>query len=417
MAVISMTHSNCIDTFNYDRLRIREKMTNDSYLAAITSPIRFSISVQSTSTLTEKINDLLEEFKKFSIIFQVGRVKEKSNEFLRWKVDKNFYVVLSEDLKRFFNLLTPVLTAGDEDVNHLPIIKNAPLKELYIIIGHRTESETVIKEKNKEMNRVDLINVFNARITTGDKLVESEQMVSLQKLSDENTLLILSKELRESIGLKYCGYLNKGTYVFTAYDIQRSFKEKWSISVYDLKTTRMGTEKVVRDVNLSRQQFLSLDSMVKYLNLCHESVIFTLNKENFLKMEIKETDIGIEFDNDLRDILGFQSNKYSGPGVFRAKGELSLTCMIQFLYIYSNISKMIRIGDIKAPILAVVPFNPKPCRVTTERNFKLPMYVPVSYNHINQIDIGIYDDAGKLVPFHINSTTMLRLHFRQTSLS
>ena len=134
-------------------------------------------------------------------------------------------------------------------------------------------------------------------------------------------------------------------------------------------------------------------------------------------MTLKKDTISVRFDDDLRDILGFQGNTYSGTEPITSRGVPSLNRMIQYFYIYSNISQTIRIGDTKAPLLAVVPFNPKPCRITTERNFRVPMYVPVSRDRISQIDIGIYDDAGKLVPFHRDAITTLRLNFRQTSLS
>ena len=42
------------------------------------------------------------------------------------------------------------------------------------------------------------------------------------------------------------------------------------------------------------------------------------------------------------------------------------------------------------------------------------MYIPVSQERISQIDIGIYDGTGNLIPFVEGAVTTLRLHFRPT---
>ena len=75
---------------------------------------------------------------------------------------------------------------------------------------------------------------------------------------------------------------------------------------------------------------------------------------------------------------------------------------------------MIRIGDTEAPLLAVIPFNPKKCNILTEKTFKSLMYVNVKSDYLSQIDIGIYDGNGKLIPFRKDVVTTLKLHFRKS---
>ena len=71
-------------------------------------------------------------------------------------------------------------------------------------------------------------------------------------------------------------------------------------------------------------------------------------------------------------------------------------------------------GNTEAPLLAIVPFKySQGCVRLKEKSFKNPMYINVSRAHISQIDIGIYDGAGKLIPFLHDAVTTLRLHFRQ----
>ena len=90
-----------------------------------------------------------------------------------------------------------------------------------------------------------------------------------------------------------------------------------------------------------------------------------------------------------------------------------MTRRINFFYIYSNIGEIIRIGDTEAPLLAVLPFNPKSCQLMTEINFKNPMYVNVNSDRINQTDIGIIDYIRQLIPFRQDAMTDLQLHFRR----
>ena len=100
--------------------------------------------------------------------------------------------------------------------------------------------------------------------------------------------------------------------------------------------------------------------------------------------------------------------------MWKGNGAFSLARRIHYLYVYSNVSDYVRIGDTQAPLLAVIPFNPDVCvNLLQETTFKSPMYVPVIQNPISQIDIAIYDGAGELVPFVADAVTSLRLHFRR----
>ena len=73
----------------------------------------------------------------------------------------------------------------------------------------------------------------------------------------------------------------------------------------------------------------------------------------------------------------------------------------------------VRVGDIEAQLLTMIPFNPKDCSILSERYFKKLHYVDIKSNYIPQIDISIYDDAGALVPFHKDAITTITLHFRR----
>ena len=74
-----------------------------------------------------------------------------------------------------------------------------------------------------------------------------------------------------------------------------------------------------------------------------------------------------------------------------------------------------RVGDVEAPLLAMIPYQPKSCSILSEHTFKKVHYTKLKSNYIPQIDIAIYDDAGALIPFHKDAVTSITLHFRMKS--
>ena len=132
-----------------------------------------------------------------------------------------------------------------------------------------------------------------------------------------------------------------------------------------------------------------------------------------LYLMISSDQLSLEFSQDVQDILALDKSIYDGKCRVKGSDVISLTRRINYFYIYSNITEYIRVGNTEAPLLCHFPFNPKPCKIITEHEFKQPTYVKVKGNQHAQIDIGIYDDAGKLIPFHRDAVTSIRLHFRR----
>ena len=172
---------------------------------------------------------------------------------------------------------------------------------------------------------------------------------------------------------------------------------------------------VLTHVTLKPHNFQKTNEAVSYINKCigNKPVTFSIDERNYMTLKITSKNVTVKFSTILRDILGFHNNKYSGIGEFKSEGVFSLTRCIDYLYIYSNISEYVRVGDIKAPLLGIVSFQSgKDCDKLRENLFDNPTYVSVIQNNITQIDIGIFDGAGDLIPFAKAATTVLRLHFR-----
>ena len=179
----------------------------------------------------------------------------------------------------------------------------------------------------------------------------------------------------------------------------------------------MDKENVLSYITLEPHNFQKTSDAVFYINKCidNKAVTFSLDERNYTILKITNKNMTVKFNNTLRDIFGFRKNIYSGVGEFKSDGAFSLTRCIDYLYIYSNISEYVRVGDIKAPLLGIVSFQSgKDCDKLKESIFDNPTYVSVIQNNISQIDFGIYDGAGDLIPFAKDATTVLRLHFRSS---
>ena len=133
------------------------------------------------------------------------------------------------------------------------------------------------------------------------------------------------------------------------------------------------------------------------------------------KMNVTSHVYGIELTKTLASILGFDPEKeiyYKGN--YLARDSPVLNRDITSLYVYTNIVDPVYVGNVKAPLLLICPFKRKndPKNVVHQLEFLNPTYTPVNRNAINQIDIGIYDDAGTIIPFRYGKTK-LQLHFRR----
>ena len=149
-------------------------------------------------------------------------------------------------------------------------------------------------------------------------------------------------------------------------------------------------------------------------NVNDKRIKFSYNSTKQITVSITDAALTVIFDDALSDILAFDKDSFTGPISYTGTAPMSLTRCIQSLYIYSNIGSNVRVGNTEAPLLAIVPFpTQKKCKMFTEKSFKSPMYIHVKQNRLSQIDVGIYDGAGDLVPFVPGAVTTLHLHFRQ----
>ena len=126
----------------------------------------------------------------------------------------------------------------------------------------------------------------------------------------------------------------------------------------------------------------------------------------------------MQLSKTLADILGFDesaSNMVHGGVTLESQTFPVLHREITALYVYTNITDVVYIGDVKAPLLLTCPFKrdkKESINKTMQQEFLNPCYTPLNRSKLQQIDLAIYDDAGALIPF-LYGKTKVSLHFRK----
>ena len=429
VALMNVTHSNCINTFAGEAITITEKFKDYSVLKNVAKPTKVILSTPKSDKYFDVLLEVMSEIKlktanmlEFSLLID----RKTGIHNISWTTHSTkFFFVFNQDLMNLFQLDADTFTDYD-GISMKNIVEKTNMEkidsELSFIISPTSydRQEFVIKKRNEDASISTLIDRFNkAMLINGRQIatltVLPSNSVMFQKHEDDNILVILGQEFHEAMRHRQAGLFRTNSQFFLPFDISFGFMRFYNVYLYEIYPTPFNLS-LTKTITLSRQQFLMTSTAIKHINDClskDDYIQFKLGKDDTVKMMITKDNISITLDNDLRDILGFDRNTYEGRKEFVSSAPISLTRRIQYFYIYSDVCDMVRVGDTKAPLLSILPFNAKECRLLTEKRFTLPMYVPVKKTYISNITVEIYDDAGKLIPFHYDSITSIRLHFRK----
>lgn len=108
-------------------------------------------------------------------------------------------------------------------------------------------------------------------------------------------------------------------------------------------------------------------------------------------------DLNVEFENGLRDILGFKNNIFAS-GKYISDYHLDLSAGISELFIYLNCIEEHRIGDISGQCLRIIPISGEKGE-QIERIYSTPLYFPTSKQYINTIELEIRSTTGEEIVF------------------
>ena len=414
VACLSVYHNNCIHTLNHDTLTVLDRSGNITHMR---KPMRVNFpydKVPPVKSFLQALNTALTGIVTFKL--------DKDLHLRYTFQSKDFILYLSPRLAKNFHT-SNVLTDYDNHKGGHKALDISQFDEMYVIPIPKTYKHTRISLKvpNENVTAQELIQRFRDRVTS--------KLPHLTLTSNENSthiILLNSRPSHQAILFspdlhKNSGYRQNGIDFYSRqnrwyhHDFNNIFPDTWDFLIYDVNNVEVYDGILKYPIHLKPRMFQNENQLCTYLmkKINHNQIELKATKEKHAELHIKKKEISLEFGSDLRDILGFDQSIYHGISTIQSSGMISMTRRINYIYVYSNVGDLVRIGDTEAPLLCHFPFNPQPCSLITERMFKKPTYVKVINPRLSHITIELYDDAGQLIPFHRDAMTTLRLHFRR----
>lgn len=421
VAMVQLSHSNCLYTFNGETIDIGEPRTK-AYQCD--TGCRIHIPRWRTKDRASTVKFMVDFLNK--ACKKILKLTATTEDYIHLKreVTPGWIVCLSNQLRRESGAIGNALTSYDNyDTNYHA--RKAPFKykkgDFYVDLvptNDKTLVKTIVlKVKNSDMTIDTLMDIFNNRLqVNGEKVAKLSRTPSghiiIDKLKDDDLVLVCSKAFHQFLAHRSAAVHGRYDSRFVAHNYSGQFDKEWSVTLYRKNTDPVGGHSFKSKV-LAPRSMTSVDEAVRYLNeVVDDSRIHFQVQENLLLLSVGGRQMALQMDNTLRDILGFDQNRFLSGQTVKATAPLSLTRRINYFQIYSNIGINVRVGNTEAPLLTILPYNPQQCSILSERHFKTLYYVDLKSNYIPQIDISIYDDAGVLVPFHKDAVTTITLHFR-----
>ena len=163
-------------------------------------------------------------------------------------------------------------------------------------------------------------------------------------------------------------------------------------------------------------QVENLEELKKYiLKLCPNIFKTCEFSEDIFKFSLVDGSRDIIFDKYLVKCLGLEKSRYNHKKdqVFTSVRKSKLTETYQNMLIYSNVVDPIIVGDVHVPLFKSIWFEKYKVGEVANISIENPMYLPISSSCINNIEINIRDDAGRLINFADDTKTTLTLHFKK----
>ena len=117
----------------------------------------------------------------------------------------------------------------------------------------------------------------------------------------------------------------------------------------------------------------------------------------------------LSFENDFGVILGF-NNDIIKTKTTTAPFVSDLNIGLQLLYVYLNLVESQIVGDIRAPLLHIVPAKGKDGEIVTI-NYNNPQYLSLTTRDFEIVEVLITNDTGKKIPFE-RGRVVITLNFR-----
>ena len=428
VGLMNFTYSTCVNTFNNDKIIVKEKCSLAECASKATSPLKVMLPVPEPGYGAGKARDdlAIAITNKLKSLLQVKVSEDKL--WATWKILNNdFYFVLSHGIRSMYQLWSDVITDMDASYTNKGSFYNSYIpteqSDVWIMIvpkkADQNEKYTTfeLKKKGETLTAKQLFQRFEEKVDVNiAKLtLENDVKFILTKVRNDNYMILSNAPLRKAFTFTRAGMFGAGEEKYFNANMSNQ-KDEWTFTVIHLSNIEVFDEYTTKVITLPPSSFQEESVALNFINakVNDKRITFKCDVDKTVTLSITADSLIVIFDDDLRDIFAFNTNTFRGSNTFKSSKAMSLTRCIQYLYIYSNIGDDVRVGNTKSQLLAIVPFsNEKACTLLKEKSFKVPMYIRVIQKRISQIDIAIYDGAGKLVPFLSDVVTTLNLHFRK----
>ena len=144
---------------------------------------------------------------------------------------------------------------------------------------------------------------------------------------------------------------------------------------------------------------------------------FSLVKDiNRVKFNNNLKNIEIQLSPTLCRMLGFKESDKFYTDKMTAKNQPNLNFTLSTLWVYTNITEAVIVGDTMANLLRIIPVELGGVRgnqtCTIVKVFERPHYQSLGSCNISMIEVIITTSFG-LVPLQFNDNTVLKLHFKK----
>ena len=156
-----------------------------------------------------------------------------------------------------------------------------------------------------------------------------------------------------------------------------------------------------------------ITNMNQLSSLLFKSVDYTQNGHIIFDLQPYVTKA--EFHSDFAKMLGYNTTIFKDHSRHTSDRKPIFKKPFEQVYIYSSVSDPILVGGVRVPLLKTVWVDTKHHTGDVLNEIvQTPMYLSISSDSINNIEINLRYDSGKLVNFVEGSKTSLTLHFRKT---
>lgn len=230
-----------------------------------------------------------------------------------------------------------------------------------------------------------------------------------------------------------------GTWEVALVDIQypnnwNNFRDRTVVRMLVGKTVGNNFQKLVKTFTIDEQNFPTIEDLIFKFNTDSKKVFGDLNAAG-IELYLNKAENRVCAENKLRDytfaefgtspktmmdIMGFQTSIIRPPAENK---DYHVTQMktaerapqfenVPSMYIYTDIIQYQMVGDVKAPLLGVLPVKGS-MNEQVFWNFNPPYYIPINRNSIPTIQIRLCTETGLPFPIAGDGKVICRLHFRR----